>query len=642
MLNKESLPLSRVLCCAFICASFLLNFTNLNAQTKRLSSEKQIQFGAPALNTTLTDSFPDLDSNGKADPGEEVTYTATITNNGFTNAENVSYSNSISGFTTLVPDSVFVQSNLSQYVVRCTFDTASGGSSNCGFPSTAFGQTDSNNNTILGGQGSRLNFAAANTVYDSMSGVFSFDATVQNLLEQSLGTIDNITLEAAGVRLFLNNAVVNSGNGIISAANANGTQTFTAPNQPFFQYDEILVQNETSAAKNLQFNVPNTVNTFTLDFLVSAKVSTKLIINEVLANPGGTISDANGEWFEIYNTGLFPVNLQNFYLGDTAASGDRPIHLINQSVTIQPNGYLVCGNTTNTTNNGGVPVNYAYGAALTLANSLDAVRILSPYSIPANPFDTPPFPGYFIELDRTNYLSAATSAQNGISRELRNPALDNVNMDGSNWADASVTSVYGPGGRGTPNAQNSSFTPFAPNVAELPQVSRSIAVTTTNSGENVSVNLGTIAPGDSVNITYRVTLGDPLPNGTTQISNQGTISGSNFANVTTDDPATVDPLDATVTLTSLAPTAASVTISGQVTDGFGRTVSGANVIISDSTTIRTVKTNSFGYYNFFDIEAGSTVIVSVNHKQYVFAPQVVSVNENVTDLNFTAETSSLY
>jgi len=101
----------------------------------------------------------------------------------------------------------------------------------------------------------------------------------------------------------------------------------------------------------------------------------------------------------------------------------------------------------NTTNNGGVPVDYAYGAALALANSLDAVKISRVFGT-----DT-------ITIDRTQYASAAISAQNGISRELKNPSLANQDMDGSNWADALVSAVYGPGGRGTPKAQNSGFTP---------------------------------------------------------------------------------------------------------------------------------------------------------------------------------------
>jgi hypothetical protein len=86
---------------------------------------------------------------------------------------------------------------------------------------------------------------------------------------------------------------------------------------------------------------------------------------------------------------------------------------------------------------------------MAFANSLDAFKISRVYGT-----DT-------VTIDRTQYANASVSAQNGISRELKNPSLDNSNMDGSNWADASVTSVYGEGGRGTPKAQNSGFAAFA-------------------------------------------------------------------------------------------------------------------------------------------------------------------------------------
>jgi hypothetical protein len=86
---------------------------------------------------------------------------------------------------------------------------------------------------------------------------------------------------------------------------------------------------------------------------------------------------------------------------------------------------------------------------MAFANSLDAFKIARVFGS-----DT-------ITIDRTQYANAAVSAQNGISRELKNPSLDNSNMDGSNWADASVTSVYGEGGRGTPKAKNSGFDPSA-------------------------------------------------------------------------------------------------------------------------------------------------------------------------------------
>jgi len=49
------------------------------------------------------------------------------------------------------------------------------------------------------------------------------------------------------------------------------------------------------------------------------------------------------------------------------------------------------------------------------------------------------------------------------------------------------------------------------------------------------------------------------------------------------------------------------------------------------------RTSSFGYYRFDDVLAGETYIVSVTSKRYSFAPQVVSVFEELTDLDFTPE-----
>lgn len=62
-------------------------------------------------------------------------------------------------------------------------------------------------------------------------------------------------------------------------------------------------------------------------------------------------------------------------------------------------------------------------------------------------------------------------------------------------------------------------------------------------------NVGTIHPGDSVVVYYDVTINTPLvPANASSISNQGTVSGSNFSNVLTNDPATLAAGDATVTL----------------------------------------------------------------------------------------------
>lgn len=95
-------------------------------------------------------------------------------------------------------------------------------------------------------------------------------------------------------------------------------------------------------------------------------------------------------------------------------------------------------------------------------------------------------------------------------------------------------------------------------------------------GETVNVSIGTLPAGKSVTIVYDVTVNDPLPPGTTSVSQQGTVSGSNFSSVLTDDPKTGDPLDPTVTqIANEAPVA-----------GFGKALSfdGTNqyVLISDA------------------------------------------------------------
>ncbi len=86
-----------------------------------------------------------------------------------------------------------------------------------------------------------------------------------------------------------------------------------------------------------------------------------------------------------------------------------------------------------------------------------------------------------------------------------------------------------------------------------------------------------------------------------------------------------------------APTAAAVTVSGRALTADGRAVSRARVSLTDSSgATRTVRTNSFGYYRFDEVGAGETYIFNVFSKRYSFVPQVITVMEDVTDLNFTA------
>lgn len=86
-----------------------------------------------------------------------------------------------------------------------------------------------------------------------------------------------------------------------------------------------------------------------------------------------------------------------------------------------------------------------------------------------------------------------------------------------------------------------------------------------------------------------------------------------------------------------APTAAGVSVSGRVSVGKNG-LAQARVTLTDTNgETRTVQTSAFGYYRFDEVEVGGTYIISVNHKRYFFVPQVVSFNEELTELNFMAE-----
>lgn len=85
----------------------------------------------------------------------------------------------------------------------------------------------------------------------------------------------------------------------------------------------------------------------------------------------------------------------------------------------------------------------------------------------------------------------------------------------------------------------------------------------------------------------------------------------------------------------LAPTAASVSVSGRVRSASGSGLSNAIVSLTGGTgVIRTSRTNPFGHYQFDDIEAGQSVIIAVNSKLHHYQPQLVSVNESLFDVDF--------
>ncbi len=88
---------------------------------------------------------------------------------------------------------------------------------------------------------------------------------------------------------------------------------------------------------------------------------------------------------------------------------------------------------------------------------------------------------------------------------------------------------------------------------------------------------------------------------------------------------------------NLAPTAAGVSLAGRVSTADGRGLRNAVVYLTDSSgATRTTRTGSFGFYSFEGIAAGQTVTIVVSAKLYEFAPRVLSVSENLSNVDFTA------
>jgi CSLREA domain-containing protein len=81
-------------------------------------------------------------------------------------------------------------------------------------------------------------------------------------------------------------------------------------------------------------------------------------------------------------------------------------------------------------------------------------------------------------------------------------------------------------------------------------------------------------------------------------------------------------------------------VSGQVTTSSGRAVQNARVILTDSSGGSwTASTGNFGFYRFGEVRLGETYTVTVISKSYRFTPQIITVSNEIKDLNFTAHES---
>lgn len=83
-------------------------------------------------------------------------------------------------------------------------------------------------------------------------------------------------------------------------------------------------------------------------------------------------------------------------------------------------------------------------------------------------------------------------------------------------------------------------------------------------------------------------------------------------------------------------TAAGAKVGGRVTNSNGRGIAQTTVTLADSGGVqRKALTNSFGYFVFEDVDAGQTYIVQARNKRYVFPTQVITVTDDLSELEIT-------
>lgn len=125
---------------------------------------------------------------------------------------------------------------------------------------------------IVGNQNVYVKLTSSNVAYDSGTGVMTFDVTVQNLLEQAMGTTDGSTLAAGGIRVFFYQApAATAGTGTVAVV-PDGFASFTSAGQAYYEYDNVLANGVTSSAHTWTLIFPPTVTTFGFLLYVNSPV----------------------------------------------------------------------------------------------------------------------------------------------------------------------------------------------------------------------------------------------------------------------------------------------------------------------------------------------------------------------------------
>jgi hypothetical protein len=143
-----------------------------------------------------------------------------------------------------------------------------------------------------------------------------------------------------------------------------------------------------------------------------------IIICEIMKDPALPILDDNGEWFEVYNNGNEPVDMNGWILKDDGIPPNQDSHVIAGTLIVPANGFAVLGIKSDPLLNGNYTCNYQY-SNFQLANVDDEIVLFLPDGV--------------TEIDRVNYLGVAPWVDPiGASMIFAGLPSDN-NNDGTKW-----------------------------------------------------------------------------------------------------------------------------------------------------------------------------------------------------------------
>ncbi|MEN8007594.1 MAG: lamin tail domain-containing protein [Candidatus Krumholzibacteriota bacterium] len=205
---------------------------------------------------------------------------------------------------------------------------------------------------------------------------------------------------------------------------------------------------------------------------------TDIVITEVMQNPA-VLADADGEWFEVYNGGATPVDLNGWTVSDLGTDS----FVIGASAIVPAGGYAVIGNNAVAMAGEGVTLVYEF-SGMFIGNSADEIILTNASAV---------------EIDRIEYDGGATWPDPTGASMMWDEATADNNI-GANWSTS--TAPFGSGDLGTPGLPNGGAAPQPPVVADV--YHRTLLPTP---GEAVTI-YATITDGDgtisSANLFYQV------------------------------------------------------------------------------------------------------------------------------------------